>query len=128
MSDAGVSSWPERIGIAEKVLALLAAVGALGAKVYHARRKRRQRDEQERDHYRRVLFATARVVQLLLEESMARDAMTSTSRIRPMTPEQLAESRGAYMARKKSAADDLARALGQDEDRPQDMFAEGDQE
>ena len=122
MSDSGVAA--EVRGVVGTILA-----GAGGLLLRDAWKwwKRRREARRRRDE---LLDVLADAAQLALDEARSRDAMTATGRIRPITPEEIAERRGRDIARRQDIARRLWEVTGHEEQRGvgQDMFAADDTE
>lgn len=124
MSDSGVAS--EVRGIVGTILA-----GAGGLLLRDAWKwvKRRREERKRREELFAVLVDAA---QWQLDEARGRERLTATGRIRPVTPEEIAERRGRDIQRRDEIARRLWEAQGHEERRGtgerQDVFREGDTE
>jgi len=126
VSDSGVAS--EVRGIVGTILA-----GAGGLLLRDAWKwvKRRREERKRREELFAVLVDAA---QWQLDEARGRERLTATGRIRPVTPEEIAERRGRDIQRRDEIARRLWEAQGHEERRgtgqrqEQDVFREGDTE
>lgn len=121
------------------IVIVVPAIGGAVLAWLRSRRRRLAAEAAARAHDREILYALADVLQILLERQIWQDWLTSTNRLHPLAEGDMREQRGAYRQREHEAADRLRELLGNDRrsgarttrpvvepERPQDMFAAGD--
>ncbi len=95
------------------------------------KRKREERAAAAR-HRDELLDILADAAQWQLDEARNRERLTATGRLRPVTPEEIAEARGRDRERRQDIARRLWEATGHEERRgapqKQDVFPEDDTE
>lgn len=128
MADSGATGYREIVAV------VATGAGALLAKDAWKWIKRRWSERAAAARHRdELLDILADAAQWQLDEARNRERMTATGRLRPVTPEEIAEARGRERERRQDIARRLWEATGHEERRgalpqKQDVFPEDDTE
>lgn len=127
MADSGVTGYREAIAV------IATGAGALLVKDVWKWVKGRWAAKAEAARHRdELLDILADAAQWQLDEARNRERLTATGRLRPVTPEEIAEARGRDRERRQDIARRLWEATGHEERRgtspKQDVFPEDDTE